>query len=67
MFTEVRNAVERVPVDAWAVPLALSTLPVGYRIASKSRTTNAPREPTVPAGGDLHQGCLPRARPAPTA
>lgn len=45
MLTEVHNAVERVPVYAWAALLALTTLTFGYRIAAKTRTVGAPRKP----------------------
>jgi hypothetical protein len=38
MLTQVQNAVAQVPVQAWAVLLALTTLGFGYRIAAKTRT-----------------------------
>jgi hypothetical protein len=41
MLTQVQNAVAQVPVQAWAVLLALVTLGFGYRIAAlRSRTDN---------------------------
>lgn len=40
MLVEVQNAVERVPVQAWAALLALITLGFGYRIAAKTLTRN---------------------------
>jgi hypothetical protein len=44
MLSQVQNAVEQVPVQAWAVLLALTTLAFGYRIAAKSRArTNHPK------------------------
>lgn len=44
MLTEAHNAVERVPVFAWAALLALTTLAFGYRIAAKDpgRTRRKP-------------------------
>jgi hypothetical protein len=39
MLSQVQNAVDQVPVQAWAVLLALVTLAFGYRIALKTRTT----------------------------
>ncbi|MFJ5294571.1 hypothetical protein [Streptomyces sp. NPDC088348] len=39
MLSQVQNAVEQVPVQAWAALLALTTLTFGYRIALKTRTT----------------------------
>ena len=44
MLAEVHNAVERVPVYAWAALLALTTLAFGYRIAAK-QPDRAPRKP----------------------
>jgi len=47
MLTEMHNAVERVPVYAWAALLALATLLFGYRIAAKQpprTTTRKPRD-----------------------
>ncbi|MCX4911822.1 hypothetical protein [Streptomyces sp. NBC_00878] len=45
MLTSVQNAVAQVPVQAWAVLLALTTLAFGHRMAAKSRTTRrAPRD-----------------------
>lgn len=38
MLAEVQHAAGRVPVQAWAALLALTTLGFGYRIASKNRT-----------------------------
>jgi hypothetical protein len=38
MLSQVQNAVAQVPVQAWAVLLALTTLAFGYRIAAKGRT-----------------------------
>lgn len=38
MLSTVQNAVEQVPVEAWAVLLALVTLAFGYRLALKTRT-----------------------------
>jgi hypothetical protein len=38
MLTQVQNATAQVPVQAWAVLLALTTLSFGYRIAAKNRT-----------------------------
>jgi hypothetical protein len=38
MLSPVQNAAEQVPVQAWAVLLALTTLGFGYRIAAKTRT-----------------------------
>ncbi|MFJ1900509.1 hypothetical protein [Streptomyces sp. NPDC088115] len=45
MLSQVQNAVEQVPVEAWAVLLALVTLTFGYRIAQKRTRTNS-RKPT---------------------
>ncbi|MGW2739104.1 hypothetical protein ACWC4D_33505 [Streptomyces sp. NPDC001288] len=39
MLTDVHNAVERVPVYAWAALLALTTITLGYRIALKTRAS----------------------------
>lgn len=36
MLSQVQNAVEQMPVQAWAVLLALPTLVIGYRIAHKT-------------------------------
>src|SRR5690349_7291105 len=36
MLTQVQNAVAQVPVQAWAVLLALPTLFIAYRIARKT-------------------------------
>jgi hypothetical protein len=44
MLPQVQNAVEQVPVQAWAVLLSLTTLTFGYRIAAKTRTSR--RKPT---------------------
>jgi hypothetical protein len=44
MLPQVQNAVEQVPVQAWAVLLSLTTLTFGYRIAAKTR--NSRRKPT---------------------
>jgi hypothetical protein len=48
MLTQVQNAVAQVPVQAWAVLLALTTLGFGYRIATlRSRTdSRKPRDKT---------------------
>jgi hypothetical protein len=40
MLTHVQNAVAQVPVQAWAVLLALTTLAFGYRIAALRARTN---------------------------
>jgi len=48
MLTEVHNAVERVPVYAWAGLLALTTLTFGYRIAAKTRARTTTRKPSDP-------------------
>jgi hypothetical protein len=45
MLSQVQNAAEQVPVQAWAVLLALTTLAFGYRIAAKSRTRTNRRTP----------------------
>ena len=45
MLSQVQNAVEQMPVQAWAVLLALTTLAFGYRIASKTRTRTTKRAP----------------------
>jgi hypothetical protein len=39
MLANLQDAVERVPVQAWAALLALTTLTFGYRLAAKTRTT----------------------------
>lgn len=46
MLSTVQNAVAQVPVQAWAVLLALTTLTFGYRIALKTRAnrTRRPRD-----------------------
>lgn len=47
MLTQVQNAVAQVPVQAWAVLLALTTLAIGYQLARKTRTgikVRAPRD-----------------------
>lgn len=46
MLTQVQNAVAQVPVQAWAVLLALTTLAFGYRIAAtRARTSQSkPRD-----------------------
>ncbi|MFE1767209.1 hypothetical protein ACFW81_23700 [Streptomyces angustmyceticus] len=44
MLSQVQNAVEQVPVAAWAALLALTTLGFGYRIASKTRTRERHRK-----------------------
>jgi hypothetical protein len=36
MLSQVQNAVEQMPVQAWAVLLAIPTLVIGYRIAQKT-------------------------------
>ncbi|MEU8683001.1 hypothetical protein [Streptomyces sp. NPDC048611] len=48
MLSQVQNAVEQVPVGAWAVLLALTTLAFGYRIASKTRTRTGHRKTRDP-------------------
>jgi hypothetical protein len=45
MLSQVQNAVEQVPVQAWAVPLALVTLVFGYRIAPAVRARTDRRKP----------------------
>ena len=45
MLSQVQNAVEQMPVQAWAVLLALTTLGFGYRIALKSRARTSHRKP----------------------
>ncbi|MFF1444134.1 hypothetical protein [Streptomyces sp. NPDC058295] len=45
MLSTVQNAVEQMPVTAWAALLALTTLGFGYRMAAKSRTTKKTRDP----------------------
>lgn len=47
MLTQVQNAVAQVPVQAWAILLALTTFAIGYVISQKRRTgakTRAPRD-----------------------
>ncbi|QKW31507.1 hypothetical protein HUT11_35685 (plasmid) [Streptomyces seoulensis] len=44
MLTEALNAVERVPVYAWAALLALTTLTFGYRIATRHQPRTTPRK-----------------------
>lgn len=47
MLSTVQNAAEQMPVQAWAVLLALTTLALGYVIAQKARPrtkTRAPRD-----------------------
>lgn len=47
MLTQVQNAVAQVPVQAWAVLLALTTLAIGYQLARKTRAgikVRAPRD-----------------------
>lgn len=46
MLTQVRDTVAQVPVQAWAVLLALTTLTFGYRIAAKTRTRTKTRQPS---------------------
>ena len=41
MLANMQHAVERVPVLAWAVLLAVITLGLGYRIAAKTRASRA--------------------------
>jgi hypothetical protein len=43
MLTDIHNAVERVPVYAWAALLALTTLTVVYPLAKKRARTNTPK------------------------
>jgi hypothetical protein len=45
MLTQVQNAVEQMPVGAWAALLALTTLGFGYRIAPKARARAGHRTP----------------------
>ncbi|WP_331756596.1 hypothetical protein [Streptomyces decoyicus] len=45
MLTQVQNAVEQMPVGAWAALLALVTLGFGYRIAPKIRARTDHRKP----------------------
>lgn len=45
MLSQLQNAVEQVPVQAWAVLLALTTLAFGYRIAARARTRTTTRKP----------------------
>lgn len=45
MLTQVQNAAAQVPVQAWAVLLALTTLAFGYRIAPKTRARRTHRQP----------------------
>ena len=45
MLTQVQNAVERMPVGAWAALLALTALGFGYRIAPKVRARADHRKP----------------------
>lgn len=43
MLSQVQNAVAQVPVQAWAVLLALTTLTFGYRIAATRARTDHPK------------------------
>jgi hypothetical protein len=45
MLSQVQNAVEQVPVQAWAVLLALTTLTFGYRLAQKRSPRTNGRTP----------------------
>jgi hypothetical protein len=45
MLSQVQNAAAQVPVQAWAVLLALTTLAFGYRIAAKTRARTTKRAP----------------------
>jgi hypothetical protein len=45
MLSQVQNAVEQVPVQAWAVLLALLTLTFGYRLAQKRSPRTNGRTP----------------------
>ncbi|MDX3532592.1 hypothetical protein P1P75_40925 [Streptomyces sp. ID05-39B] len=45
MLSQARNAVDQVPVQAWAALLALTTLAFGYRMAARTRTRNTTRTP----------------------
>lgn len=45
MFSQAQNAVEQVPVQAWAALLAIVTLTFGYRIALKTRARTSSRKP----------------------
>jgi len=44
VLSQVRTAAEQLPVQAWAVLLALTTLALGYAIARRSRPDTAPRK-----------------------
>ena len=48
MLSQVQNAVEQMPVQAWAVLLALVTLAFGYRIAPAVRARSGHRKPRDP-------------------
>ena len=48
MLSQVQTAVEQVPVQAWAVLLALVTLAFGYRIAPAVRARTNRRKPRDP-------------------
>lgn len=48
MLTQVQNAAAQVPVQAWAILLALTTLAIGYVIARKTRTESKPAAPRTP-------------------
>ncbi|WP_331763109.1 hypothetical protein OG571_47260 (plasmid) [Streptomyces sp. NBC_01369] len=48
MLSQVQNAVEQVPFQAWAVLLSLATLAFGYRVALKARTRTSSRKPADP-------------------
>lgn len=47
MLSQMQNVAEQMPVQAWAVLLALTTLTFGYRIAAKTRAgrTTAQKKP----------------------
>ncbi|MEW2267899.1 hypothetical protein [Streptomyces sp. NPDC047868] len=45
MLSQLQNAVGQVPVQAWAVLLALTTLTFGYRIAATRARTTGQRKP----------------------
>ncbi len=48
MLSQVLNAVEQVPVEAWAALLALVTLGFGYRLGPKLRARTGHRKPRDP-------------------
>ncbi|MFH8581585.1 hypothetical protein [Streptomyces zaomyceticus] len=48
MLSQMQNAVEQVPVEAWAVLLAVVALAVGYRLGPKARPRIGRRKPHDP-------------------